>query len=68
MNNFLQRVIIEPFGRFFEKVLQFLPDFLSAILIFALAIAFGLGGRNIAKDYLEKKLLKGEEKDDIEHL
>lgn len=27
-----------------------------------------IGGRNIAKDYLEKKLLKGEEKDDIEHL
>ncbi|MCG2710347.1 MAG: hypothetical protein Q8N12_05160 [Thermodesulfovibrionales bacterium] len=43
MNNFLQRVIIEPFERFFEKALQFLPD------------------------YLEKKLLKGEEKDDIEH-
>ncbi len=42
MNNFLQRVIIEPFERFFEKVLQFLPDFLSAILIFALGIVLGL--------------------------
>lgn len=42
MNNFLQRVIIEPFARFFEKVLQFLPDFLSAILIFALGIVLGL--------------------------
>lgn len=41
MNNFLQRVIIEPFERFFEKVLQFLPDFLSAILIFALGIVLG---------------------------
>ena len=41
MNNFLQRVIIEPFERFFEKVLQFLPDFLSAILIFALGIDLG---------------------------
>ena len=29
-------------------------------IVLALAIAFGLGGRNIAKDYLEKKLLKGE--------
>ncbi len=42
MNNFLQRVIIEPFERFFEKVLQFLPDFLIAILIFALGIVLGL--------------------------
>ncbi|NCO84268.1 MAG: hypothetical protein COW90_09625 [Nitrospirae bacterium CG22_combo_CG10-13_8_21_14_all_44_11] len=41
MNNFLQRVIIEPFERFFEKVLQFLPDFLSAILIFTLGIVLG---------------------------
>ena len=41
MNNFLQRVIIEPFERFFEKVLQFLPDFLSAILIFAFGIVLG---------------------------
>lgn len=36
-------------------------------IVFALALAFGLGGRDIAKDYLEKRL-KGEEKDDIEHL
>ena len=41
MNNFLQRVIIEPFERFFEKVLQFLPDFFSAILIFAFGIVLG---------------------------
>ena len=41
MYNFLQRVIIEPFERFFEKVLQFLPDFLSAILIFTLGIVLG---------------------------
>ena len=41
MYNFLQRVIIEPFERFFEKVLQFLPDFLSAILIFAFGIVLG---------------------------
>ena len=41
MYNFLQRVIIEPFERFFEKALQFLPDFLSAILIFTLGIVLG---------------------------
>lgn len=41
MENFLQRVIIEPFERFFEKILSFLPDFLSAILIFALGIILG---------------------------
>jgi len=41
MNNFLQRVIIEPFERFFEKALQFLPDFFSAILIFAFGIVLG---------------------------
>jgi hypothetical protein len=37
-------------------------------VVLALALAFGLGGRYIAKEYLEKKLLKEEEKDDIEHL
>lgn len=37
-------------------------------VVLALALAFGLGGRDIAKEYLEKKLLKEEEKDDIEHL
>jgi len=41
MYNFLQRVIIEPFERVFEKALQFLPDFFSAILIFAFGIVLG---------------------------
>jgi len=38
-------------------------------IVLALAIAFGLGGRDIAKEYLEKKI-KGEEekKDEISHL
>lgn len=36
-------------------------------IVLALAIAFGLGGRDMAKDYLERKM-KGEEKDEIEHL
>lgn len=37
-------------------------------IVLALAIAFGLGGRDIAKDYLEKKLKGEEKKDDISHL
>ncbi len=37
-------------------------------LILALSIAFGLGGRDIAKEYLEKKLKGEEKKDDISHL
>lgn len=37
-------------------------------IVLALAIAFGLGGRDAAKSYLEGKLLKEEEKDDISHL
>lgn len=37
-------------------------------VVLALAIAFGLGGRDIAKDYLEKKLKGEENKDDISHL
>lgn len=37
-------------------------------VILALAIAFGLGGRDIAKEYLEKKIKEEEKKDDISHL
>ncbi len=36
-------------------------------IVLALSIAFGLGGKDIAKEYLEKKM-KGEEKDDIKHI
>ncbi|MEJ2695145.1 MAG: hypothetical protein P8013_00705 [Candidatus Sulfobium sp.] len=38
-------------------------------IVFALSIAFGLGGRDIAKEYLEK-MIRGEEeeKDEISHL
>ena len=36
-------------------------------IVLALSIAFGLSGRDIAKEYLEKKM-KGEEKDEIEHI
>lgn len=42
MNNFLQKVIIEPLDRFFERVLQFLPDILTSILIFISGIVLGL--------------------------
>jgi hypothetical protein len=41
MNNFLQRVIIEPFDRFSERVLYFLPNLLSFILIFTTGIVLG---------------------------
>jgi hypothetical protein len=38
-------------------------------IVFALALAFGLGGKDIARDYLEKKFKeKEEDKDDIQHL
>ena len=37
-------------------------------IIFALALALGLGGRDIAKEYLEKKLKNEENKDEISHL
>lgn len=37
-------------------------------IILALAIAFGLGGRDIAKEYLEKKVKDKEKKDEISHL
>jgi hypothetical protein len=42
MNNFLQTVVIEPFNRFLEKVLTFLPDLLSSIFIFISGIFLGL--------------------------
>jgi hypothetical protein len=42
MGNFLQRVVVEPFERFSDKVLQFLPNFLTAILILIVGIIFGV--------------------------
>lgn len=36
--------------------------------VLALALAFGLGGRDIAKSYLERKVFRKEEHDDIEHI
>jgi hypothetical protein len=37
-------------------------------VVIALAIAFGLGGKDIAREYLEKKIRCEEKKDDISHL
>jgi len=39
-------------------------------IVLALAIAFGLGGRDLAREYLEKKIKKetDEEKDEITHI
>ncbi|MBI5408157.1 MAG: hypothetical protein HZA14_02175 [Nitrospirae bacterium] len=37
-------------------------------IVLALAIAFGLGGRDLAKDYLDKKIKCEEKKDEINHL
>lgn len=37
-------------------------------IVFALSIAFGLGGKDIARDYIEKRLKGEEQKDDISHL
>jgi small-conductance mechanosensitive channel len=37
-------------------------------VVLALSIAFGLGGKEVAKNYLEKKLEGEEKKDDISHL
>jgi len=37
-------------------------------IVLALSIAFGLGGRHFARDYLEKKMKYEEKKDDLSHL
>ena len=37
-------------------------------IVLALALAFGVGGRDIAKEYLEKHLKGEKQKDDISHL
>jgi hypothetical protein len=39
--NIFQRVIIEPFESFFEKVLHFLPNFLTSLLILLVGIILG---------------------------
>lgn len=39
--NIFERVIIEPFDRLYEKILQFLPNFLASLLLFIVGIAIG---------------------------
>lgn len=40
--NIFQKIIIEPIERFFERVLHFLPNFITALLIFIVGIIFGM--------------------------
>lgn len=40
--NIFQKIAIEPIERFFERVLQFLPNFITALLIFIVGIIFGM--------------------------
>jgi hypothetical protein len=42
MNNFIQKVIMEPLDRFLERLIQFLPDILTSILIFIAGIILGV--------------------------
>jgi len=42
MNSFLERVIIQPFDRFLERLIEFLPDIMTAILIFVAGILLGV--------------------------
>jgi hypothetical protein len=42
MNNFLDRVIIEPFDSLLDRLLQFLPDIFIAVLVFAAGIVLGI--------------------------
>ncbi len=37
-------------------------------VVLALSLAFGLGGSSLAREYMEKKIRKTEERDDISHL
>ena len=41
METFLQKVIIEPLNRFYEDILQFLPNFLAFLLILIIGILLG---------------------------
>jgi len=40
--NILERILIEPVERFYERIIQFLPNLLTFVLI--LVIGFLLGG------------------------
>lgn len=58
---------LEQLGIGKETVLLAFAIIYSGVVL-ALALAFGVGGRDVAKEYLEKRLKGEDEKDDIQHL
>lgn len=51
-----------------EKIVQLTFTILFSGAVLALAIAFGLGGRKLAGEFLEKKFREPREKDELDHL
>ncbi len=47
MDNIFERVIVEPFQRFFDILIQFLPNLFSAILIIAVGLAVAWAARHV---------------------
>jgi uncharacterized membrane protein YbhN (UPF0104 family) len=60
-------IALEQLGIGKETVLLTFAILFSGIVL-ALAIAFGLGGRNLAREYLEKRFREKPADDDIQHL
>jgi len=60
-------IALEQLGIGKESVLLTFAILFSGMVL-ALAIAFGLGGRDLARDYLEKKFREKVAEDDIQHL
>jgi uncharacterized membrane protein len=61
---------LEQLGIGRETVILTFAIVLAGVML-ALALAFGLGGRDLAREYLEKKMRgkdEGEERDEISHL
>ncbi|MEW5745170.1 MAG: hypothetical protein AB1805_07025 [Nitrospirota bacterium] len=64
---FTLSVALEQLGIGKETVLLAFGILFGGVVL-ALALAFGLGGREAAQSYIEKKLFSEEERDDIHHL
>jgi hypothetical protein len=60
-------IALEQLGIGKETVLLAFAILFSGIVL-ALAIAFGLGGRGLAREYLEKKLRETPSEDEIQHI
>lgn len=60
-------IALEQLGIGKETVLLTFAILFSGVVL-AMAIAFGLGGRDLARDYLEKRLGERPAEDDIQHL